>query len=272
MGDRRRRCYLSDLFVRHCSFYRWVMLTQNSELRPHGIFNWSIPAWYTRLDDGSIFKTCPNAGACATVCYARNGTYRFRNVADAHRRNLTTYLDDPETWVQMMIAELSHKKFRPTGVSREIDATPDDRWLRAWIRAGGKAVRIHDSGDFFSRAYLDSWITVAEAIPDVLFYAYTKEISMFRSVEHFPINFRYLFSYGGREDHLIGDDRHADVFPDRDTLEAAGYADQEANDLLAILLPTNRIGIVSNNIPAFRKKLAGRRFSELRSTQTKENT
>jgi hypothetical protein len=38
---------------------------------------------------------------------------------------------------------------------------------------------------------------------------------------------------------------------------------QEENDLLAILLPTNRIGIISNNIPAFKKKLAGRRFSQL---------
>lgn len=240
------------------------LLTQNGELRPHGIYNWSIPAWYVRLDDGKIFKTCPNAGACAKVCYARNGTYRFRNVAEAHKRNLMKYLDSPETWRIEMIAELAHKRFRPTGVRREIGIDSlEDPWLDWWLDEGGRAVRIHDSGDFFSREYLNDWLIVADATPDVLFYAYTKEVSIFRSVKRFPKNFRFLFSYGGLEDDLIGDDRHADVFPDEDSLERAGYANQEANDLLAVLLPTNRIGIVSNNIPAFRKKLAGRRFSEL---------
>jgi hypothetical protein len=34
------------------------------------------------------------------------------------------------------------------------------------------------------------------------------------------------------------------------------------SDLLAVLLPTTRIGIVANNIPGYNKRLAGRTFSE----------
>ena len=164
-----------------------------------------------------------------------------------------------------MISELSHKRFRATGDPKNIPIDTDqlDNWARAWIRNGGKAVRIHDAGDFFARWYLDLWIEIANDVPDVLFYAYTKEVQMFRDVEQFPNNFRFLFSTGGLQDDLIGDERHADVFPNDDAMNEAGYSSQEANDLLAVLLPTNRVGIVANNIPAFNKKMAGRRFSEL---------
>jgi hypothetical protein len=244
------------------------LLTQNSELKPHGIWNFSIPAWFTRLDDGTVFKTCPNAGGCAKVCYARNGSYLFSNVQAAHRRNLQFILDKPFEWQSAMIAELSQKRFRPQRNRRPIPDGVDvgqlDPWLRKWIHDGGKAVRIHDAGDFFARWYLDLWFEIAERVRDVLFYAYTKEVAMFAQVDYFPRNFRYLFSTGGLQDHLITQvDRHAEVFPTAEALAAAGYRNQEANDLLAVLLPTTRIGIVANNIPHFNKKIAGRRFSEL---------
>jgi hypothetical protein len=244
-----------------------ALFTQNSELKPHGIFNWTIPAWYVRRADGSIFKTCPNAGACAKVCYARNGTYRFSNVVSAHTRNLDLVLDDPSTWEEEVCQELRKRKYRPTGSVREL---PDgiklhdlDPWLVEWVQHGGKAVRIHDAGDFFADWYLEAWLRICRENLDILFYAYTKEVSMFRRVKQFPVNFRYLFSTGGLEDHLIGEDRHADVFPTEEAIIAAGYISQDASDLLAVLLPTNKIGIPANNIPAFNKKLAGRRFSEI---------
>jgi hypothetical protein len=64
------------------------LLTQNSELRDDGIWNWTLPAWVVRLSDGRSFNVCPSAGACAKVCYARNGTYLFPAVAAAHLDNL----------------------------------------------------------------------------------------------------------------------------------------------------------------------------------------
>ena len=56
-------------------------------------------------------------------------------------------------------------------------------------------------------------------------------------------------------------DRHADVFPSLEALEAAGYSDQAASDLLAITLPTTKIGIVANKIPHLRAKQGGDTFS-----------
>jgi hypothetical protein len=90
---------------------------------------------------------------------------------------------------------------------------------------------------------------------------------MFKRIVEYdcPKNFRYLYSLGGREDHLIDLelDRHADVFPDDAAILEAGYSNQDASDLLAITLPSNKIGIPQNNIPQFRKRLAGRTFGEV---------
>jgi len=243
-----------------------TLLTQNSELRPDGIWNYAIPAWYVVRADGTRFHTCPNAGACAQVCYARNGTYRFSNVLEAHTRNLDRYLSDPGQWLSDLHGELAQDKFRPRGVPRSVPADLDPD-LQRWADRGGIAIRIHDSGDFFSEDYLRDWLLTASLFTDILFYAYTKEVSMLKAIPagDIPANFRYLFSTGGLEDGLIDPDvdRHADVFPNDDALRSAGYESQEASDLLAILLRTTRIGIPANNIPHFNKKLAGRRFSEM---------
>jgi len=244
------------------------LLRQNSELRADRIWNWTLPAHGVRLEDGRTMNVCPKAGACASFCYALNGTYMFRNVRGAHERNLVRVLDHLDEWSQEMRDELKHKRFRPNGVERlaDYDLQLDD-WAEQWRLFGGAAVRVHDSGDFFSVDYLKAWLDIARATPDVLFYAYTKDVTMFREhvVGKAPVNFRWVYSTGGKEDHLIDkeNERHADVFTNLEEMERLGYTSQEDSDLLCILLPTNKIGIPSNNIAHFNKKMAGRSFSEL---------
>ena len=242
------------------------LLRSNSELRAHNIWNWTLPAWYVRTDEG-IVKTCPNAGACAQLCYARNGAYLFSNVKAAHLRNLELVREHPEEFVARLTAELAGKKFRPTGVPRQFETDQplvSDEWAVKWRERGGAAIRIHDSGDFFTRDYLNLWLRVASEHPDILFYAYTKEVEMLKSTS-LPENFRIIYSKGGLQDHLIDDDtdRHADVFPSLEMLENAGYTDQESSDLLAVMLETNKVGIVANNIKHFRKKQGEQTFAQL---------
>lgn len=71
-----------------------------------------------------------------------------------------------------------------------------------------KLVRIHESGDFFSGAYLDAWIEVAKLNPDLKFYCYSKNLPLFVGLE-LPANFFMTASYGGKFDHYID----AGVFP-----------------------------------------------------------
>jgi len=37
-----------------------------------------------------------------------------------------------------------------------------------------RALRIHESGDFFSQDYLDAWVSIIKAFPTFSFWAYTK--------------------------------------------------------------------------------------------------
>jgi hypothetical protein len=223
------------------------LLTQNRELRAIDVWNWTLPAWAGRLADGRTYNTCPQAGVCAKVCYARSGTYRFRNVLARHQANLQYVLDDLAGWTEQMATEVDHKRHR------------------------GGWVRIHDAGDFFTDAYLQAWLVVAERTPDVRFYCYTKEVSRFKRLVEpgHPPNFLWVYSMGGREDHLVDvtRDRVADVFPDDESMAAAGFTSQDASDLLAVTGPP-LVGIPANNIPHFNKILAGRTFAQWQAETT----
>lgn len=66
------------------------------------------------------------------------------------------------------------------------------------------AVRVHQSGDFFSQTYFDAWLEAARRLPSVLFYAYTKALPFWISRLGFiPANFKLVASRGGKHDSLI---------------------------------------------------------------------
>ena len=217
------------------------LLTQNREMRQIGVYNWTLPAWAGRLPDGRTYNTCPSAGICRQVCYARHGTYLWPAVRAKHHSNLQFVLDDPDGWQQAMLAELAAPKF------------------------AGRWIRIHDSGDFFSDDYTSRWLRIMRHRTEVNFYCYTKEIDRFRRLVEPdpPENLLWVYSYGGTQDHLIHPqtDRVADVFPDEESIAAAGWSSQEASDLLAVLGP-RLVGVPANRIPHFLRRLDGRRFSE----------
>lgn len=215
------------------------LLTQNSDLKKSGIYGWTLPAHWVTLTDGKKFNTCPNAGICAAFCYAKSGTYNFSNVRKAHIEKLELVLNRRDEWKRLMNEELSKKKYE------------------------GKYIRIHDAGDFFSIDYASDWIEIAKEHPLLCFYAYTKEVAMFKSLA-LPENFIIIFSCGGRQDNLIDKsvDRHSDVFPDYDEMLAAGYNDIGEDDKQAAIHPNFRVGLYRNNIPHFVKKMGNKKFSE----------
>jgi len=107
--------------------------------------------------------------------------------------------------------------------------------------------------------------------PGVRFYAYTKAVRRIRRVvaeEGKPDNLDYRFSLGGTEDHLLdlATDRHADVFPDVASLEAAGYLDQSASDLLAARADV-KVGMPANRMPALLKRQGQASFGELQQAR-----
>ncbi|MFB7674041.1 hypothetical protein ACFC26_21780 [Kitasatospora purpeofusca] len=219
----------------------------NSDLNRDGttIYTWSLPAnWTFRRTDGSVGNTCPEAGVCARLCYATERTSSYRrlpNVLASHRQNLAMVLETPREWEQWMIEELRHPRFH------------------------GAVVRIHDAGDFFDDEYTEAWLRIMRSAPHVRFYAYTKAVDRFARIVApvKPDNFKYTLSLGGKEDVMIDltTQRHADVFPTTEALEAAGYVDQAASDLLAVAADVVRVGMAVNQNATIRKRLGSHAFS-----------
>jgi hypothetical protein len=178
------------------------LLTQNSKLKETSklsglkVMNFGIPAQHT----------CLWAGSCKKYCYASKGAYIWSNVKPAFERRLEATKQDD--FPQVMIAEITKRKV--------------------------SVVRIHDSGDFYSREYLHKWFKIMESLPGVRFYAYSKSLPLFEGVK-LPDNFTLIKSEGGKRDDLIdaSHDRHARIFKTEAELIAAGYANASENDLIA---------------------------------------
>lgn len=103
--------------------------------------------------------TCPNAcSGCLEDCYALKEMYPQATLNRFENWKLSLRDDFPK----IVIA-----------------------WLESWISKNEKrlkgrklAVRVHESGDFYSIAYMLKWYEIARHFPQVTFYAYTKSFKI----------------------------------------------------------------------------------------------
>jgi hypothetical protein len=212
------------------------LLTQNAKMKKSGgerfaLYNFGIPAFQSA--DGT--RTCPNAGACAVGCYARQGAYVWPAVKAAYEARLET-TRNAATFYLLMVDEIKTK-------------------LKTADRQGKTLViRIHDSGDFYSQSYFDSWIGIIQSFPRVKFYAYTKQVEMLKDVK-LPPNFALNFSFGGKQDALIDANKMSNsrVFETAAELNRAGYTDTSEDDLYAATGRGLRlIGLVYHGAKSFK--------------------
>ena len=197
------------------------LLTQNSKLKKTSkelgvrVFNFGIPAY--KSASGKL--TCPMADGCVKFCYAKKGAYVWSNVKPAFEKRYE--LSKTDKFVDKMYDEIVKKK--------------------------PQYVRVHDSGDYYSKKYLNKWIDIALLFPEVKFYSYTNMVQMFLDTE-LPSNFDVIFSDSGKQKHLIDPKvhRHTKIFAIHSDLEKAGYADASKFDLYATkwFNKTNKVGLV----------------------------
>ena len=203
------------------------LIESNSKLKKSNIYQWTVPALTASVvKNGKLvtMKTCPMAEACAEACYACQGGYLFKSSMVSHTRKLQAYIDDPTNLAFDIVNDLQR--------IRKI-----------------KALRIHDSGDFFNRTYAMWWINIMKALPNIKFYAYTKQVAMFKKLTEkglIPDNFTIIYSFGGKQDHMINEkvDRHSKVFSSHAAMKAAGYSDTTEKDDNAANPKIKNVGLV----------------------------
>lgn len=193
----------------------------NSKLKKDGIVSFNlIPVTH-----------CPSAGACKAYCYATVGQQAFRNgVLRRARAYIATMQAD---FVPRMVEE-----------------------VRIAVRRGAKAIRVHDSGDFYSLEYMLSWLEIARQLPDVRFYAYTKMVVFVKKLYktgRVPPNFRLIQSLGGVSDSQIDKSLpHSRIFNSVEDLLDAGYANASESDAPAAFGDSSLIGLVIHGAKAKR--------------------
>jgi len=121
----------------------------------HDILIWNMPT----------VKTCPNCEECQKTCYAMKAEKLYPSVMPCRERNYQASLSDKFTDRMTWTIVQSVNKY------------------------GVKAVRVHESGDFYSNEYAMKWAIIAKRVhrvlPDVIFFAYTK--SPYRPIYGFNI-------------------------------------------------------------------------------------
>lgn len=99
----------------------------------------------------STLPTCENGGTCFCTCeggYCTKGNYNFKSVKAALAGRTEVVRNDLEFFTAEIIREIRSHKIQ--------------------------YVRIHATGDFFSREYTNAWQTIAKECPKTVFWTYTK--------------------------------------------------------------------------------------------------
>lgn len=197
------------------------LLTQNSKLKKTSdvlgvrVFNFGIPAY--KSVSGKL--TCPMADECVAFCYAKKGAYIWKNVKPAFERRYE--LSKTDKFISKINAEIVLKE--------------------------PEYIRVHDSGDYYSKKYLNKWIEIANNNADVKFYSYTNCVEMLKNVD-LPSNYDIIFSNSGKQKHLINKtiDRHSFIFKTELDLLENNYVNASKIDLYATkwFSKNNRIGLI----------------------------
>lgn len=93
-------------------------------------------------------------GSICSLCYAKQGNYRFPSVVACHARRLERYNADPVAWEEGMVSLLTGQEFF--------------RWF--------------DAGDLQSVAMLEAIFRIAERTPETKHWLNTREVGFVRAV------------------------------------------------------------------------------------------
>jgi hypothetical protein len=167
------------------------LLRQNEKMKKSStetteFYNTSLPALKGIVidEDTGDFKvvdTCPSAGACQLICYAKHGSYTlYPAVSISQNRTLNYLFNDPEGFKSQMIAEIQLMIVKNKKKKVQI------RW--------------NDSGDLLSPKFFNIVMDIVNTTPNADHYIYTKEVAMVKQYPNPPKNVIFNFSYGARKE------------------------------------------------------------------------
>lgn len=148
-------------------YYKLNISRKNKKLVPNSTTDfiiWNIPS----------IKTCPFATeACKASCYARKAEKAYPTCLPSRENNLSESMKDSFVF-NMVYTILS---------------------IRKTSKKDNMVVRIHESGDFYNKAYTNKWLRIMDYCKgeNIQFIAYTKSYPYFDNIQ-LPNNLSLRFS------------------------------------------------------------------------------
>lgn len=208
---------------------------------PHEfVYKTGIPAFRGIVYDKAsgkfyVINTCPGAGSCVLICYARSGRYiQYDNSYNSMTRRLNYLLNHPEDYERMMYDDIA-SKCKKHGAKRGYKPKVIIRW--------------NDSGDFFAKKYKDIAERVLARLQrdgwNVDSYAYTKMADVANDAE-----FQTTFSSGANARQTAGVDFEShklsiviprDLFSDLDLMKVSDEKELKSRIAKKFVLPVSDI-------------------------------
>ena len=189
-----------------------------------------------------VVNTCPGAGSCKVDCFAmKGGKVQFAGPWLSDGRILTYLLNHPDEFFNQLTSEITKEaaKGQKGGYSVSI------RW--------------HDAGDFFSPEYMDMAFKLAQSLPNVKFYAYTKVASA--AMANKPANFIINWSEGAstsQEKQIKRTDPNLDITKNSRIVPSSLFYDLLVKDSKKNLVkgPAGQWQVIPDELPELKQRLA----------------
>jgi hypothetical protein len=157
-------------------------LAQSHGLKSNEVTSFDLPAGWT----------CPAADKCQSFSNRENG-----KITDGDNCKFRCYAASMEA--RYSAARKAH--WHNYDILKSLSLEKMVKLILSSIPKETKVIRIHASGDFFSKRYFQAWVKVAESRTDVRFYGYTKIINYVDAPK--PDNFHLNYSFGGKMDKKL---------------------------------------------------------------------
>jgi len=189
-----------------------------------------------------VVNTCPGAGSCKVDCFAmKGGKVQFAGPWLSDGRILTYLLNHPDEFFEQLKSEISKEEAKG--------------------KKGGYSVSIrwHDAGDFFSPEYMDMAFDLANSLPDVKFYAYTKVAKAAMATK--PSNFIINWSEGAstsQEKQIKRNDPNLDITKNSRIVPSSLFYDLLVKDEKKNLIkgPEGQWQVIPDELPELKQRLA----------------
>ena len=189
-----------------------------------------------------VVNTCPGAGSCKVDCFAmKGGKVQFAGPWLSDGRILTYLLNHPDEFFNQLTEEIRKEESKG--------------------KKGGYSVSIrwHDAGDFFSPEYMDMAFDLANSLPDVKFYAYTKVAKAAMATK--PSNFIINWSEGastGQEKQIKRNDPNLDKTKNSRIVPSSLFYDLLVKDEKKNLIkgPEGQWQVIPDELPELKQRLA----------------